>query len=114
MSSIGNKEVFAKNLIYYMDRLGKDRMEICKALDIKYSTFTEWVNARKYPRIDKIELLANYFCIQKSDLIEDRSAVPQDALYFALEQAFKSLSAPTRIQALDYMRYLSEKEKSER
>ena len=31
---------------------------------------SDWVNGKKFPRIDKIELLAQYFGIQKSDLIE--------------------------------------------
>ena len=71
MSDIGNKDVFAKNLAYYVDKSGKSRGEICEDLGIVYSTFSEWINARKYPRIDKIELLANYFGILKSQLIED-------------------------------------------
>lgn len=73
MSDIGNKIIFSKNLKYYLDRLGKDRKEVCNDLGFKYSTFCEWVSAKKYPRIDKIELLANYFGILKSDLIEDKS-----------------------------------------
>ena len=31
------------------------------------------MKAKKYPRIDKIEILANYFGILKSDLIEEVS-----------------------------------------
>ena len=73
MSDIGNKTIFSKNLKYYLNRLGKDRKEVCNDLGFKYSTFCEWVSAKKYPRIDKIELLANYFGILKSDLIEDKS-----------------------------------------
>ena len=38
---------------------------------LNYSTVRDWTNGRAYPRIDKIEMLANYFGIQKSDLIED-------------------------------------------
>lgn len=72
MSSLGNKEIFARNLQYYIDRSGKDRREIVDALGFPYSTFTEWLNARKYPRIDKIEILADYFGILKSDLIEEK------------------------------------------
>lgn len=71
MSNLGNKHIFAKNLKYYIEKSGKDRNEICKDLNLKYSTFSEWVNANKYPRIDKIELIANYFNIQKADLIEE-------------------------------------------
>lgn len=70
MSDLGNKEVFSENLRYFMMIKGKDRSEVCRDLNIKYTTFTDWYNGNKYPRIDKIELLANYFGIQKSDLIE--------------------------------------------
>lgn len=73
MSDIGNREIFARNLKYYMEITGKSRNDICEALGFKYSTFTDWVNGNKYPRIDRIEMLANYFGIEKSDLIEDRS-----------------------------------------
>ena len=46
---------------------------MCDALGVKYTTFTDWVNANSYPRIDKIEMMANFFGIEKSDLVEDRS-----------------------------------------
>lgn len=66
-----NNFVFAKNLIYYMDQKGIDRIKLCKDLEFKYSTVSEWLSAKKYPRMDKIELLAEYFGIKKSDLIEN-------------------------------------------
>lgn len=72
MSDLGNKEIFAKNLKYYMDYYQKDRNDICNALNIPYTTFTDWYNGVTYPRIDKIEMLANYFNIKKSDLIENK------------------------------------------
>ena len=72
MSNIGNKEIFAKNLSYYVDRCGKDQKEIAVVVGVAPSTFNEWVKGKKYPRIDKIEILANYFGILKSDLIEDK------------------------------------------
>lgn len=70
MSDLGNKKIFAKNLNYYMNINKKSRIDVCRDLEIPYSTFTDWCNANIYPRIDKIELLANYFEIQKSDLVE--------------------------------------------
>ena len=73
MSDLGNKEVFAENLNYYMKMYNKDRNDICKILEIPYTTLYDWLNAKKYPRIDSIELLANYFNIQKSDLIENKN-----------------------------------------
>ena len=73
MSDLGNKEIFAKNLQYYMSLNKKSRNDVCRDLEIPYSTFTDWYNANIYPRIDKIQLLANYFGIQKSDLVESKS-----------------------------------------
>lgn len=73
MSDLGNKKIFAKNLNYYMNVNKKTRIDVCRDLEIPYSTFTDWCNANIYPRIDKIELLANYFDIKKSDLVEDKN-----------------------------------------
>ena len=71
MSDLGNRTVFAKNLKYYVNLHGKTQTDICRDLNFKVSTFSDWVNANSYPRIDKIEMMANYFGIQKSDLIEE-------------------------------------------
>ncbi len=72
MSDLGNKKIFSENLKYYMTINKKTRVDVCRDLDIPYSTFTDWCNANIYPRIDKIELLANYFDIKKSDLVESK------------------------------------------
>lgn len=69
-----NKDIFASNLKYYMELRGKSRREICAALGFSYYTFSDWVNGKKYPRMDKVEMLADYFGILKSDLIEKRTA----------------------------------------
>jgi transcriptional regulator with XRE-family HTH domain len=71
MSNLGNKEIFAKNLAYYLERSGRDQKEVAEVVGVAPSTFNEWMKAKKYPRIDKIEILANYFGILKSDLIEE-------------------------------------------
>jgi transcriptional regulator with XRE-family HTH domain len=76
--SIGNKEVLARNLKNYIIKSGKERMEICESLDIPYSTLTDWLNAKKYPRINSIEKLADYFNVSKSDLIEDFEEIKKD------------------------------------
>ena len=73
MSSIGNKEVFARNLAIYLQRSGKSQREMAEIVGVSSSTFNEWLKAKKYPRIDKIEFLANYFGVLKSDLIEEES-----------------------------------------
>lgn len=101
MSDLGNREVFAENLSYYMDRLGKDRAMICADLGLKYTTFADWENAKTYPRIDKIEMLANYFGIKKTDLIESRSS--GDRSFDDVKEMFLTLSQAKKEQALDYI-----------
>jgi len=75
MSDLGNKQVFSENLKYYMKLYNKDRNKLCKDLGFKYSTLRDWAKGNTYPRIDKIEMLANYFGIQKSDLIEKKDGI---------------------------------------
>lgn len=80
VSSIGNKIVFSRNLRELMRQRGKDRKQVCADLGFKYTTFTDWYNGNKYPRIDKIEMLADYFGVLKSDLIEDKSDLPSSVI----------------------------------
>lgn len=70
MSDIGNRNIMAMNISKYLSINKKNQKELCKDLGISESTFSDWINAKSYPRIDKIELMANYFGISKADLIE--------------------------------------------
>ncbi|MBS4762243.1 LexA family transcriptional regulator [Carnobacteriaceae bacterium zg-ZUI252] len=70
---LGNKEIMAKNIQYFMDKHDVDRKTLCIDLNLKYMTVADWINGKTYPRIDKIELLANYFGINKSDLVEEKN-----------------------------------------
>ena len=75
MDSLGNKKIMAKNIRKYMQINKVTQTDICRILKIPAPTFSDWVNAKTYPRIDKIELMANFFGINKSDLVEDKPAI---------------------------------------
>lgn len=72
MEIIWSKEVFAENLKRYMDAKGITQKELAEIVGVSATSVNEWIKAKKYPRIDKIEIMANYFHILKSDLIEDK------------------------------------------
>ena len=72
MSSIGNKEVFSENLRFYLEKTDKTQKDVALAIGVTPASLNEWLKGKKYPRIDKIELLARYFGILKSDLIEEK------------------------------------------
>ncbi|KRM07004.1 peptidase s24-like protein [Liquorilactobacillus ghanensis DSM 18630] len=57
------------------EELSKRRMtvaDLAKALDISDSTVRSWANAEKYPRIEKIQQLADFFHITRSELISEK------------------------------------------
>ena len=74
MSAVHSKEVFAENLTFYIKKHEIDQKDIAEAIGVAPSTFNAYVKAKKYPRIDKIEKIAEYFGISKSDLIEEHKA----------------------------------------
>ena len=67
-----SKVIFSRNLTRYMEQEGKSRVEICHALGISYYTLTDWIKGKKMPRMNKVQMLAEYFSIKVSDLIEDK------------------------------------------
>ena len=130
MSNLGNKEIMAKNIQYYMDKYGKTRQDMCEALGVKYTTFTDWVKGNSYPRIDKIELMANYFGISKADLVEDHNDLSDDHYYLndetreIAQEAFENPELrtlfkvardipPERLRAhIEFMKTLKEQEQN--
>ena len=108
MSDLGNKEIFSKNLQYYMEINNKTRYDICNDLNFPYTTFTEWYKGNIYPRIDKIEMLANYFGIKKSDLIEERkkeNTKIEEPNQYVLD-LYNSLTPENQMNTVSYMRAL--------
>ena len=50
---------------------GKTQKEVAAAVGVTTGNFCDWMKCRSYPRMDKVQALADYFGIQKSDLVED-------------------------------------------
>jgi repressor LexA len=70
MSDLGNKEVMADNIDFYLKKNSLTRKQMADDLDISYTTLSTWLQGKAYPRIDKIEMMANYFGVSKADLVE--------------------------------------------
>lgn len=71
MKDLGNKSIMAKNLKRLMSEKRVSAKELSRVLDFPYTTVLSWLKAENYPRIDKIEAMAGYFGVLKSDLIEE-------------------------------------------
>lgn len=72
---VDSRDVFAGNLRMSLAKSGKTRQEVCQEIGVNYSTFSEWCNGRKYPRIENIELLAEYFGVTVSELVGNEDSI---------------------------------------
>ncbi|MFK4817235.1 helix-turn-helix domain-containing protein [Lactococcus petauri] len=92
---LGNKEIMAENLKYELDKRGMTVANLADSLNLSYSTVRDWLKANTYPRIDKIEMMANFFNISKSDLVEKKSDLSEDdiwenfIIHYPTEKEFK-------------------------
>lgn len=73
MTKEWSKKTFATNLQRYIAETGKTQKELADIIGVSAPTLNEWVSGKKFPRIDKIQKLADYFGILKSDLIEEKT-----------------------------------------
>ena len=74
MSEESYQKIFSKNLNYYMDLNGKSQTDLINDLGFNKSAVSTWCNGTRLPRMDKVEMLARYFSINRSDLIEEKEA----------------------------------------
>ena len=75
VSNLGNKEIFSNNLLYYLEKKDVMQKDLAKHLGVSQSTITDWIKKRTYPRMDKLQMTAEYFGIKMTDLVEPRNKV---------------------------------------
>ena len=72
MTDEEQKKIFGKNLSRYIALSGKDQKEVAKDLGYAPTTFNTWCVGKIIPSMGKIQKIADYFGIGKSDLLDDR------------------------------------------
>lgn len=86
MSEDKQKAIFSKNLNSYVTKSGKNQSEIAKNIRVSPQTFNTWCKGIAILRMGKVQTLADYFHINKSDLIEDKAAEPATTVaYFDVD-----------------------------
>lgn len=75
MADVVNKEL-AKlvgiNITNLLIQNDKTQKEMCDHFGWAYSTVSSWCNGSRLPRMDKIDLMCEYFGVVRSDILEDR------------------------------------------
>jgi repressor LexA len=72
MTDEEQRKIFSKNLNFYVANSGKQQKEIAEALGFNQKTFNGWCNGLSIPKTGKIQALADYFGVGKSDLLDDK------------------------------------------
>lgn len=74
MSEEQYRRIFSRNLRHYMSINNKEQIDIINDLGFNKSAVSTWYNGTRLPRMDKVDALARYFGINRSDLIEEKNS----------------------------------------
>lgn len=112
------RDIFADNLKFYMNKKNLTASDLVVKFALPASTVSDWINARKYPRIDKIQMLADFFGILKSDLTEEKSdetrSVTFDDFTYALHAETQNLTEENKQKLLEMARLFKLSQKKEK
>jgi transcriptional regulator with XRE-family HTH domain len=116
--TLPNRIIFSKNLNYFLEKSGKTQKDVCEDLNFSSSTVSDWFSGKKYPRIDTLQTLADYFNIKKSQLIEERLvdfSIMEESSHFHLNEdednllkIYRRLDKKDRAKLIGYAQALSD------
>ena len=76
MADEEQKKIFSRNLNNYLLSNNRTQKEVADAIGVSPQTFNTWCQGIALPRMGKVQLLADYFGVGKTDLIDDKDTNP--------------------------------------
>ena len=67
------RKIVASNLSRLMSERDKNQTDLMRDLNLSSATVSSWCTGKKMPRMDKVQILADYFQVEPSDIIEEKS-----------------------------------------
>lgn len=89
MSTQEYGRIIGKNLRRLASDAGKTQSDISRDLRINKATVSSWMNGTRVPRMDKVDLLAHYFNVHRSDIMGDDVEKNQHAEYYTNPETAK-------------------------
>lgn len=71
MSDKDERLVFAKNLRELMNVKGVSQQKIAEVVGVSESSVSLWLSANRYPSPGKVQMVADFLGVRKSQLIDD-------------------------------------------
>ena len=96
------REIFKNNLNRFVSISPLNQREIADALDVSPQTLNTWCQGKAIPRMAKIQKLADYFGINKTDLLEERTVTVSPATVHGVKiPVLGSVPAGIAIEAIE-------------
>lgn len=116
MTDEEQKKIFGKNLSRYIALSGKEQKEVAKELGYAPTTFNTWCVGKIIPSMGKVQHIADYFGIGKSDLLDDRFSdenidldflmLVDDKFRYIMEK-YSNLDSNHKDMLIKYLEFLS-------
>ena len=73
MTEAEQRKIFSENLTNLLRRCGKTQLQLANSLDVSKSTVSSWCSGSKMPRMGKIDEIAAWLSVSRSELIEENN-----------------------------------------
>ncbi|WOC31657.1 MULTISPECIES: helix-turn-helix domain-containing protein [Caproicibacterium] len=96
--------IFAENLRRILKQKGYDQVDLANYMGVSSSTASDWCNGKKYPRVDKVQRLADWLEVLKSDLTEEKFVAAVNANDELILKTFQKLNSENQRKILELAR----------
>ena len=105
------RKILSENLEQLMKQNNVTQIELSEAIGVSQSTISNWIKEIKYPRIGKIEELAEYFNVPKSRITERQDVIKEEQDTIAAHFDKENLTEDEKREVEDFINYLKSKRK---
>lgn len=67
-------KIIARNLRRIASDANKTQADIARDLRLNKATVSSWMNGTRVPRMDKVDMLASYFNVNRADIMEEHTS----------------------------------------
>ena len=105
------RKILSENLEQLMKQNNVTQIELSEAIGVSQSTISNWIKELKYPRIGKVEELAEYFNVPKSRITERQDVKREGQDTIAAHFDKEDLTEDEKQEVEDFINYLKSKRK---